>query len=47
MPTVLIWRPKKPLIEAFFHAYLLSLLGIRFVGRTHIVALNQFLHLPR
>src|SRR2546423_7760049 len=38
---------KKPSIEAIFHAWLLSLPGIEFVGHTHPVAVNQILCSPR
>lgn len=34
---------KKPSVEALFHAYLLSLPGIHFVGHTHPVAVNGLL----
>jgi rhamnose utilization protein RhaD (predicted bifunctional aldolase and dehydrogenase) len=34
---------RKPSVEALFHAYLLSLPGIRFVGHTHPVAVNAIL----
>lgn len=34
---------KKPSVEVLFHAYLLSLPGIRFVGHTHPVAATAFL----
>jgi rhamnose utilization protein RhaD (predicted bifunctional aldolase and dehydrogenase) len=33
----------KPSVETFFHAYLLSLPGINFVGHTHPVQVNQIL----
>lgn len=38
---------KKPSVEALFHAYLLSLPGIKFVGHTHPVAVNAFLCSPQ
>lgn len=38
---------KKPFVEALFHAYLLSLPGIGFVGHTHSVSVNQILCSPR
>jgi rhamnose utilization protein RhaD (predicted bifunctional aldolase and dehydrogenase) len=38
---------KKPSIEAVFHAWLLSLPGVQFVGHTHPVAVNQILCSPR
>lgn len=34
---------KKPSVEAMFHAYLLTLPGVSFVGHTHPVAVNQLL----
>ena len=34
---------KKPSVEAVFHAYLLTLPGVLFVGHTHPVAVNQVL----
>ena len=34
---------KKPSVEAIFHAYLLSLPGVNFVGHTHPIAVNQLL----
>ena len=34
---------KRPSVEALFHAYLLSLPGIQFVGHTHPVAVNAIL----
>ncbi len=34
---------RKPSVEALFHAFLLSLPGIRFVGHTHPVAVNALL----
>lgn len=38
---------KKPSVEALFHAYLLSLPGIGFVGHTHSITVNQILCSPR
>lgn len=38
---------KKPSIESVFHAWLLSLEGIHFVGHTHPLAVNQILCSPR
>src|SRR5690606_19739656 len=38
---------RKPSVEALFHAYLLSLDGVKFVGHTHAVAVNQVLCSPR
>jgi len=37
---------RKPSVEALFHAYLLSLPGVEFVGHTHSVAVNQILCSP-
>jgi rhamnose utilization protein RhaD (predicted bifunctional aldolase and dehydrogenase) len=34
---------KKPSVEAIFHAYLLTLPGVNFVGHTHPVAVNSLL----
>jgi rhamnose utilization protein RhaD (predicted bifunctional aldolase and dehydrogenase) len=34
---------KKPSVEAMFHAYLLTLPGVNFVGHTHSVAVNRIL----
>jgi rhamnose utilization protein RhaD (predicted bifunctional aldolase and dehydrogenase) len=34
---------KKPSVEAMFHAWLLALPGIEFVGHTHATAVNQIL----
>ena len=34
---------KKPSVEAVFHAYLLTLPGVNFVGHTHPVTVNQLL----
>ncbi|MEO6569019.1 MAG: class II aldolase/adducin family protein [Opitutaceae bacterium] len=34
---------KKPSVEAVFHAYLLTLPGVNFVGHSHPVAVNQLL----
>jgi len=34
---------RKPSVEAVFHAYLLALPGVAFVGHTHPVAVNQLL----
>ena len=33
----------KPSVETFFHAYLLSLPGVNFVGHTHPIQVNQIL----
>ena len=38
---------KKPSIEALFHAYLLTLPGVRCVGHVHAIAVNQILFSPR
>ena len=38
---------KKPSVEALFHAYLLSLPGVRFVGHTHPITVNGILCSPR
>ncbi len=37
---------KKPSVETLFHAYLLSLPGIRYVGHVHPVSVNQILCSP-
>ena len=36
-------KAKKPSVEAVFHAWLLSLPGIQFVGHTHATTVNQIL----
>ena len=38
---------KRPSIEALFHAYLLTLDGVEFVGHVHPIACNQWLCSPR
>lgn len=38
---------RKPSIEALFHAWLLSLPGVAFVGHTHPIAVNAILCSPR
>lgn len=38
---------KKPSTEAFFHAYLLTLKDVNFVGHTHPVSVNRVLCSPR
>jgi rhamnose utilization protein RhaD (predicted bifunctional aldolase and dehydrogenase) len=38
---------RKPSIESVFHAWLLSLPGVEFVGHTHPVTVNQVLCSPR
>lgn len=40
-------KARKPPVEAVFHAYLLSLPGIKFVGHSHATAVNQILCSPR
>jgi rhamnose utilization protein RhaD (predicted bifunctional aldolase and dehydrogenase) len=40
-------RDKKPSVEALFHAYLLTLDGVSYVGHTHAVAVNRILCSPR
>jgi rhamnose utilization protein RhaD (predicted bifunctional aldolase and dehydrogenase) len=40
-------KAKKPSVEAVFHAYLLSLPGIKFVGHSHATSVNQVLCSPR
>jgi len=40
-------RAKKPSVEALFHAWLLTLPGIEFVGHTHAPAVNSILCSPR
>ncbi|MCM2374458.1 class II aldolase/adducin family protein [Aporhodopirellula aestuarii] len=37
---------KKPSVETLFHAYLLTLPGINFIGHTHSIAVNQILCSP-
>jgi rhamnose utilization protein RhaD (predicted bifunctional aldolase and dehydrogenase) len=37
---------RKPSVESLFHAYLLTLPGIRFVGHVHPVSVNQILCSP-
>ncbi|HEX8464914.1 MAG TPA: class II aldolase/adducin family protein [Abditibacterium sp.] len=38
---------RKPSTEALFHAYLLSLLDVEWVGHTHPIAVNSLLCAPR
>lgn len=38
---------KKPSVEAVFHAYFLTLPGIKFVGHSHATCVNQILCSPR
>lgn len=40
-------KAKRPSIEAVFHAWLLTLPGVHFVGHTHPLAVNQILCSPR
>lgn len=40
-------QAKKPSIEALFHAWLLSLDGVNFIGHSHPVTCNQILCSPR
>jgi rhamnose utilization protein RhaD (predicted bifunctional aldolase and dehydrogenase) len=40
-------KAKKPSVEAVFHAWLLSLPGVNFVGHSHGMAVNQILCSPR
>ena len=40
-------KAKKPSVEAVFHAWLLSLPGVKFVGHTHPITVNQILCSPR
>ena len=40
-------RPKKPSVEALFHAWLLTLPDIHYVGHTHAPAVNGILCSPR
>ncbi len=37
---------KKPSVEALFHAYLLTLPGVEYVGHTHSISVNQILCSP-
>ena len=37
----------KPSVEGLFHAFLLTLPGISFVGHVHAIAVNQILCSPR
>ncbi len=39
-------QAKKPSVETLFHAYLLTLPGIDFVGHTHSISVNQILCSP-
>ncbi|HXR06877.1 MAG TPA: class II aldolase/adducin family protein, partial [Candidatus Acidoferrum sp.] len=40
-------KAKKPSVEVVFHAWLLSLPGVKFVGHTHATSVNQILCSPR
>jgi len=40
-------QARKPSVEAMFHAWLLTLPGVSFVGHTHPVAVNSILCSPR
>src|ERR1035441_4668110 len=40
-------KAKKPSVEAVFHAWLLTLPGINFIGHAHATAVNQVLCSPR
>jgi len=40
-------KAKKPSVEAMFHAWLLGLPGVKFVGHTHATTVNQILCSPR
>ncbi len=40
-------KAKKPSVEAVFHAWLLTLPGIKFVGHAHATSVNQVLCSPR
>lgn len=40
-------QAKRPSIESVFHAWLLTLEGVRFVGHTHPTSVNQILCSPR
>jgi len=40
-------KSKKPSVESIFHAWLLTLDGVEFVGHTHPVGVNQILCSPR
>jgi rhamnose utilization protein RhaD (predicted bifunctional aldolase and dehydrogenase) len=40
-------KAKKPSVEAVFHAWLVSLPGIKFVGHVHAIGVNQILCSPR
>jgi len=40
-------KAKKPSVESIFHAWLLTLEGVEFLGHTHPVSVNQMLCSPR
>ena len=40
-------KSKKPSVESIFHAWLLTLDGVDFVGHTHPISVNQILCSPR
>jgi rhamnose utilization protein RhaD (predicted bifunctional aldolase and dehydrogenase) len=40
-------KARKPSVEAVFHAWLLSLPGVKFVGHSHATTVNQILCSPR
>lgn len=40
-------KAKKPSVESIFHAWLLTLDGVNFVGHTHPITVNQVLCSPR
>ena len=40
-------KAKKPSVESIFHAWLLTLEGVEFVGHTHPISVNQILCSPR
>lgn len=40
-------KAKKPSVESIFHAWLLTLEGVEFVGHTHPISVNQVLCSPR
>lgn len=40
-------KGKKPSVEALFHAYLLRVPGVEYVGHTHATAVNKLLCSPR
>jgi rhamnose utilization protein RhaD (predicted bifunctional aldolase and dehydrogenase) len=40
-------KARKPSVEAVFHAWILSLPGVKFVGHSHATSVNQILCSPR